>query len=556
MKENKFKILKYIVYILFGVYSILMIKARTYLLDGGIMGGEFLKYFLPFIFLIVLNRLLLIIDAKISEYNYNLLKTNNELSLINKFNHLPVSLLETPETKNLYDACFTESDYKRKLINSSAVILKNLIIILGSIFILFMYNKLFAFSILVFVLALIIMEHFSLKKAGDIWSNYRANMRRANYYSNVMINSSFLSERKIFRSTPFFNKKFVKEFSYATKKNQKLGVGRFIRDFLYEFLFIALIIFYILFFTKTTNKVVSIGLFLSLFYQLIEMKFNIGELVLSYFDYKTAKIIDDKFSDFLNLKEESEGDKNLERINSIEFCDVYFSYPNSDREILKGVSFKLEGKSYGLVGENGSGKSTITKLMMGLYTPTRGNIFINGLDIREFKKESLKEQISIVVQNSHHYPATLLENLDFSATANLDEDLAKSLGIDKIIEKLPEGINTNLSGISKDAVSLSGGEWQRVGIMRSLLKDAGFYILDEPNALLDPISEAKMYLKYYEILKGKISLLISHRLGATSQMDQIIVLKDGKIYAIGNHEELMQKDYYRDLYNTQKEMYL
>ena len=194
--------------------------------------------------------------------------------------------------------------------------------------------------------------------------------------------------------------------------------------------------------------------------------------------------------------------------------------------------------------------------MMGLYEVTCGQILINGFDIHSYKKSDLKDAMAVVFQSSHHYPASLKENLDFKGDLKIDEDLAEAMGIDEIISSLPKGIDTDLSAISKDAVSMSGGQWQRLGIMRALNRDASLYILDEPNALLDPISEAKMYGKYLEILDGKISLLISHRLGATKQMDEIIVLKDGKIYAKGSHEDLMKRPYYRDLYNTQKEMYL
>lgn len=556
MKEKTFRIYKYIIYALLGLSSILMIGFRRDLIDVGIGQGAFFRYFIPFIIVIGLRRILMIVDRRMSKVNYSLLQTKNEEDLIDKWAKISIADLENPDNRNLYDGCLSESSYKEKLIDSQALMIKNLIIILGTLFILFAYNNLFAILLLAFVGILISIEGFSLRKAGDIWASYRSNMRRANYFSNVLINSKYLSERKVFATSEFFNDKFSNEFFSASKVNKALGRGRFIRDMAYDLGFIGLIIFYVLTFARPNAPGFSLGLFTSLFYQLIEVKLTVSDLILNFFSYKSAKVVENNYMKFFDLSEEKTGDKPLDTIKSIEFKDVHFTYPHSDKEVLSGLSFKLDQGSYGLVGENGSGKSTITKLMMGLYEVTSGQILINGLDISSYKKSDLKDSMALVFQSSHHYPASLKENLDFKGGLNYDDGLAESLGIDEIISSLPKGKDTDLSAISKDAVSLSGGQWQRLGIMRALNRDASLYILDEPNALLDPISEAKMYGKYLEILEGKISLLISHRLGATKLMDEIIVLKDGKIYAKGSHEDLMKRPYYRDLYNTQKEMYL
>lgn len=556
MKEKTFRIFKYIIYALLGLSSILMIGFRRDLIDVGIGQGAFFKYFIPFIIVIGLRLILMIVDRGMSKVNYSHFQVKNEEDLIEKWTKISIADLENQEIRNLYDGCLAESSYKEKLIDSQALMIKNIIIILGTLFILFTYNELFAILLLAFVGILISIEAFSLRKAGDIWTSYRSNMRRANYFSNVLINSKYLSERKVFATSEFFNEKFSYEFSSASKANKALGRGRFIRDMAYDLGFIGLIIFYVLTFARPNVPGFSLGLFTSLFYQLIEVKLTVSDLVLNFFSYKSAVIVENNYKKFFDLEEEKTGDKALDTIKSIEFKDVHFTYPHSEREVLSGLSFKIDRGSYGLVGENGSGKSTITKLMMGLYRVTSGQILINNLDISAYKKSDLKDAIATVFQRSHHYPASLKENLDFKGGLKYDEDLAKSLGIDEIISSLPKDMDTDLSAISKDAVSLSGGQWQRLGIMRALNKDASLYILDEPNALLDPISEAKMYGKYLEILHGKISLLISHRLGATKHMDEIIVLRKGKIYAKGSHEDLMETPYYRDLYNTQKEMYL
>ncbi|MFR1324625.1 MAG: ATP-binding cassette domain-containing protein, partial [Ezakiella massiliensis] len=413
MKEKTFRIYKYIIYALLGLSSILMIGFRRDLIDVGIGQGAFFRYFIPFIIVIGLRRILMIVDRRMSKVNYSLLQTKNEEDLIDKWTKISIADLENPDNRNLYDGCLSESSYKEKLIDSQALMIKNLIIILGTLFILFAYNNLFAILLLAFVGLLISIEAFSLRKAGDIWASYRSNMRRANYFSNVLINSKYLSERKVFATSEFFNQKFSDEFSSASQTNKALGRGRFIRDMAYDLGFIGLIIFYVLTFARPNAPGFSLGLFTSLFYQLIEVKLTVSDLILNFFSYKSAKVVENNYMKFFDLSEEKTGDKPLDTIKSIEFKDVHFTYPHSDKEVLSGLSFKLDQGSYGLVGENGSGKSTITKLMMGLYEVTSGQILINGLDISSYKKSDLKDAMALVFQSSHHYPASLKENLDF-----------------------------------------------------------------------------------------------------------------------------------------------
>ncbi|MCI6609455.1 MAG: ABC transporter ATP-binding protein/permease [Ezakiella sp.] len=555
-KLNKFFACKSILAFLLGLYSIFMIFFRSYIIDS-VKSEYFFIILFSFVGLVFLKRIILIFDKKISDYNYEFYKSDVERELISKFKKIAISDIEDSNVRDMYDAAINESGFNKDLIDNASKIIKSLIIFLGTIFVLFKFSVFYSVIALLFIIVMLFIEAYNFNKSGDIWKNYRANMRMANYYSNVLINNEFLSERKIFRTETFFNDKFIKSFKSAADKNKLIATRRFSRDFIFEILFVVLIISFIFKFVNLLKiNMISIGLFMSLFYQLIEVKSSISEIVFSYFNYNNARLKKNNFDNFMNLENFADGNLPIDNINTIEFCDVYFSYPGAEKSVLNGVSFKLINKNYGLVGENGSGKSTLTKLLMGLYKPTFGKILVNGKDISQYKKTDIKKLISVVFQNSYHYPASLYDNLSFNGDMNLNDEVLESLNINEIINKLPNGTETNLSNISRDSVSLSGGEWQRVAIARALLKQSYLYILDEPNALLDPISESKMYNKYKNILRNKISLLISHRLGATSNLDEIIVLKDGKIYAIGTHEELMETDYYSKLYNSQKEMYL
>lgn len=248
--------------------------------------------------------------------------------------------------------------------------------------------------------------------------------------------------------------------------------------------------------------------------------------------------------------------------NSLEFKHVSFKYPSSDRYVLKNVSFKIEkDKSYAFVGHNGSGKTTIIKLITKLYTNYDGEIFINDVNIKDISSDKIKKIFGSIFQDFSKYNLTLKENIIIGDIKNilnkkLDLNNYKFLEIDKIIKKLPKGENTNLGKIEVDGQDLSGGEWQKLAIARMLNGNHNVYILDEPTASLDPIVESEIYTMFSHILKEKTVILISHRLGSVKSSDVIFVLADGQIIESGTHNELLHKKgtYYK-MFESQKEWY-
>jgi len=262
----------------------------------------------------------------------------------------------------------------------------------------------------------------------------------------------------------------------------------------------------------------------------------------------------------------------------IEFRDVSFKYPGTDKLILDKVSFVIEnGKHYSFVGVNGAGKTTIIKLLTGLYTNYEGDILVDGRSLRDFSQAEIKGLSSVVYQDFARYYISMHDNI---AIANLSkqnikkdaeedvkedfkeeirEDVKKAAelaGLSDTIDKLPEGIDTPLGKIQEKGVDISGGEWQRVAIARGILSPAPLKILDEPTASLDPISESMVYRKFEQISRGKTTIFISHRLGSTKLADVIYVLSDGKIVESGSHDELMVKDgIYAEMFRAQAEWY-
>ncbi|MDR1329771.1 MAG: ABC transporter ATP-binding protein/permease [Oscillospiraceae bacterium] len=244
----------------------------------------------------------------------------------------------------------------------------------------------------------------------------------------------------------------------------------------------------------------------------------------------------------------------------IEFDNVSFSYPGTEKLVLDGASFTIErGRHYAFVGVNGAGKTTVTKLLTGLYTNYTGEIRVDGRELRDFSQSELKGLSACVFQDFARIGFSLYDNIAVGAY-DADEAAvlaaAETAGLGETIAKLPGGIHTKLLKIYEGGADLSGGEWQRVAIARSLVNPAPLRILDEPTAALDPLSESRVYERFEEISKGRTTLFISHRLGSTKLADTIFVLSDGKITEQGGHAELMrQNGLYAEMFSSQAEWY-
>lgn len=270
-----------------------------------------------------------------------------------------------------------------------------------------------------------------------------------------------------------------------------------------------------------------------------------------------------KYFEYLDLPsyEKTLGEK-IEKGNdsTIEFENVCYKYNSSNEFTLKNINFKIrEGERVALVGANGSGKTTIIKLLSGLYQPQKGNIKVSGKDIGKYLTKEYRNYIGIMFQDFKIFSFTMKDNICMNR--DVDDVKLKNIiekaNLLELLLKAKEGIDTYLYKDYNDGHEISGGEAQKIAFARALYKNEGVLVLDEPSSALDPKSEYKLFNNIFEgNLKNSV-LLVSHRMGICRRCDKIIVLKEGEIIQEGKHEELIkdrENEYYK-LWNAQAQYY-
>ena len=249
--------------------------------------------------------------------------------------------------------------------------------------------------------------------------------------------------------------------------------------------------------------------------------------------------------------------------DGIRFESVSFFYPGSDVPALDNVSLHITpGESLAIVGENGSGKTTLIKLLTRLYTPTQGQILLEGLPLQEWDIDTLRRKIGVIFQDFSRYQLIVGENIGIGDSDNFasesEIEIAAKKGMaDEFVRDLPSGYKTQLGTWFKDGKELSGGQWQKVALSRAFMRSkADILILDEPTAAIDAKAEADIFAHFAELTANRISIIISHRFSTVRRADHIIVLEKSKIMEQGSHEELLELGgQYATLFKLQAEGY-
>lgn len=242
----------------------------------------------------------------------------------------------------------------------------------------------------------------------------------------------------------------------------------------------------------------------------------------------------------------------------IEFVNVSFKYDGSENYAIRNLSFKINpGEKIALVGENGAGKTTIVKLLSRLYDPSEGKILIDGINIKDYKINDLRNAVGVIFQDYQKLQMSVRENIAVGNISQLDnqpriESAAYKSLAKEVVDGFEVGYDQILGKRFKTGVELSGGQWQKIAIARAYMRDSQILILDEPTSALDARAEHQVFLRFAELIEDKIAVLISHRFSTVRMADKILFLEHGQKLEYGSHDDLIaQQGKYAELFNLQ-----
>lgn len=295
----------------------------------------------------------------------------------------------------------------------------------------------------------------------------------------------------------------------------------------------------------------EIGKIMAFINYLVQIMSSLNMLVMIIINFYRAKVSASRINEVLDVESSITDKEDAKKINkfNIEFKDVYFKYNKDGDYVLKGISFKAEeGEKIGIIGATGSGKSTLISLIPRLYDTSSGTVMIGNEDVKNLKINELRSLIGVVLQDTTLFSGSIEDNLKFGK-----EDATEEMMISSVKDAQAfEFINANNEGFNREVgqrgKNLSGGQKQRISIARTLIKNPKILILDDSSSALDMATEAKLQKSIKNRMKNSTVFLIAQRISAVKDSDKIIVLDNGEIVAIGNHEELIKEcDIYRSI---------
>ena len=496
--------------------------------------GMYLEFGL-FVAALLLDVILTSFD-KCIEIRFDMKMTDGlERDIIQKYKNLDYSCYEKSATYDIISRISKNPGEKLKLIYWKIIeIIKILISLVGLVLV---FRQASNLLIVIFILFLIPMLYENYK-AGSLWYELYAKQtmdeRKVAYYERLLTSKTSLIELIIYQATDYIkslwekqSEKMLKEKDATLQKVEKALLKKSLFATLWYICCTGILIHSVM------TGHISVGLFIALFNTTLSIVGTITSLLETFGDFSKEIKEVSYISSFFELKNTESRTGHIDHpIHRIRFEHVSFAYPNSEKEVLHDANFEIDlSRSTALVGENGSGKTTIIKLLCGLYRPTKGRIMIDDQDLNKLSSQEIGKLIKVVFQDFYQYELTVRENIGFGNLGELDRDdkLNNALELVNLKDVKDLGLDRNLGKLEMDGVDLSKGQWQRLAVSRLFLTDTAYVILDEPTASMDPVSEYKMYQLFCSLMKSRGSLMISHRLASAKMADHILVLKHGNI---------------------------
>lgn len=505
-----------------------------------------------------------IYSISLNAYLFEKLNNILEINLVRKASKISILSYENPEVLNIKRRAESavENEVIPMVYYKFLEVFKNLIIFISMIVALSTFDYRLSFISIIATIPHFINRLVRGKEFYKIKEFQSEDEREKNYLYSLIAGKDTNKELRVYDKEKYIKKKYMNTLFKLEDKLWKFKLHDNKNFALCEiFVILGFGISLSLSLKLMIDGAINVGQFSALILGLENLSEASKNFLINVGAIPSSLLFANNYFDFLELEEENldQGYK-LAEIRSIEFKNVSFTYPNTIKKALSNVSFEIKsGESIVIVGENGSGKTTIKNLILNLYDNYNGDILINDMNINEISKNSLYMLTSTVNQNIVDYKlkadeSILLEETDGKNNKEIDDNLSY-LSLDHLKDK--EGYKR--LGKEFNGLELSTGQWQRLALARSNITNSKLKLFDEPTSSLDPLEENKILKDIIKQSKKDplaISIIISHRLGLAKFADKILVMKEGKLVGVGDHNTLIKNNpEYIRLYNSQSKWY-
>lgn len=514
-----------------------------------------------------------IMRLKMEEKNVYVKEKMNQ-AMAEKIMNVEFAHLEDPYYLDLKERsvfALSSMSAMQNLISNIAIFLKNACTIFGLVVIMFTLSWVLVLILTIFIVLSMLIYKFFMKYQVKFYQDLIPINRKYGYYVNLAGSDTLQKDIRLYNMNKmlidrvtYYNleiNKWLTKFSH--KEGMFMGIYSVINDLqsaiAYGYVGLRVI-------TDKLGPKINLGSFTM--YVSTAITFSRTTIELGSTITNISQMLDylDPFMEFMSLPNESDDTGKIKfegHIESVKFENVTFKYPKNEKIILDNISFEIhKNEKISIVGLNGAGKTTLIKLICRLYHPTSGNIYVNGHNIFDYEYSSYMKEIATVFQDFKLFAFSIEENITCCKNADSSkekiEKLLDNIGMEEKIKSLPYGLDTKFGkAYDEDGIEMSGGQSQKIAIVRALYKNASLIILDEPTSALDPLTEAEIYENFNTLVGNKTAIYISHRMSSSVFCDKILILDNGKISDFDTHTNLMKKtdSLYYKLFNSQAQNY-